>query len=87
MMGTVKQDFFIILPFDQDRQRTRPRVLCRLVFRDTARGGEIIGRRHTWVPPYIIFVGQGPRALPEVRWLTGGGVRAPRPTEAYQGVR
>ena len=65
MMSTVKQDFFIILPFDQDRQRTRPRVLCLLVFIS----GD--GRRHTWVPPYIIFVGQGPCALPEVREKSG----------------
>ena len=27
------------------------------------------------------LVGQGPRALPGVRWGIGGGVRAPRPTE------
>ena len=30
------------------------------------------------------FVGQGPRALPGVRWVSGGRVRAPRPTEGKE---
>ena len=34
-----------------------------------------------------IFVGQGPRALPGVRWGIGGGLGAARPTEVYHGVR
>ena len=29
-------------------------------------------RRGTWVPPYIVFVGQGPCALPGVRYKVGG---------------
>ena len=38
-------------------------------------------------PTIVLFVGQGPRALPWVRRLSGGGLRAARPTEVQYEVR
>ena len=38
-------------------------------------------------PTIVFFVGQGPRALPWVRRLSAGGLRAARPTEVQYEVR
>ena len=50
-------------------------------------GGAVCGGTHGCRPTLYYFVGQGPCALPWVRWGIGGGVRASRPTEAFQGVQ
>ena len=49
--------------------------------------GAVCGGTHGCRPTLHYFVEQGPCALPWVRWGIGGGVRAPRPTEAYLVVR
>ena len=45
------------------------------------------GGTHGSRPTIVFFVGQGPRALPWVRRLSGGGLRAARPTVCIQVVR
>ena len=45
------------------------------------------GGTHGCRPTLYYFVGQGPCALPLVRWGIGGGVRAPRPYGGLQDVR
>ena len=45
------------------------------------------GGTHGSRPTIVFFVGQGPRALPWVRRLSSGGLRAARPTEVQYDVR
>ena len=45
------------------------------------------GGTHGSRPTIVFFVGQGPRALPWVRRLSAGGLRAARPTEVQYEVR
>ena len=51
------------------------------------RGEQWDSGTHGSRPTIVFFVGQGPRALPWVRRLSGGGLRAARPTEVQYEVR